>query len=104
MATTSIGEGTATAGVVKDAGDDPDVTHGALILATVRRCPAGEGLRFVAGPGVGTVMDPRTGRWLDETRFTIEAIDWLSADDKKKIFEDNAKKLFNLKVPEKAVV
>ena len=25
------------AGVVKDAGDDPDVTHGALILATVRR-------------------------------------------------------------------
>src|SRR5687768_10683359 len=28
---------TATAGVVKDAGDDPDVTHGAEILATVRR-------------------------------------------------------------------
>jgi predicted TIM-barrel fold metal-dependent hydrolase len=55
-------------------------------------------------PGVGTVMDPRTGRWLDETRFTIEAIDWLSAADKKMIFEDNAKKLFNLKVPEKAVV
>ena len=27
----------ATAGVVKDAGDDPDVAHGALILATVRR-------------------------------------------------------------------
>ena len=25
-------------------------------------------------PGVGTVKDPRTGRWLDETRFTIEAI------------------------------
>ena len=23
-------------------------------------------------PGVGTVKDPRTGRWLDETRFTIE--------------------------------
>src|ERR1700704_5532676 len=26
----------ATAGVVKDAGDDPDVTHGALVLVTVR--------------------------------------------------------------------
>ena len=25
-------------------------------------------------PGVGTVKDPHTGRWLDETRFTIEAI------------------------------
>ena len=28
-------EDCATAGVVKDAGDDPDVTHGALVLATV---------------------------------------------------------------------
>jgi len=33
LATTKAGEGAATAGVVKDAGDDPDVTHGALILA-----------------------------------------------------------------------
>ncbi len=48
----------ATAGVVKDAGDDPDVTHGALILATVRRLPAGSGVRFVAGPGVGIVTRP----------------------------------------------
>ena len=55
-------------------------------------------------PGVGTVKDPRTGRWLDETRFTIEAIDWLSDADKKMIFEDNAKKLFKLKVPEAATV
>src|SRR5271157_3884542 len=27
----------ATAGIVKDAGDDPDVTHGVLVKATVRR-------------------------------------------------------------------
>ena len=26
----------AEAGIVKDAGDDPDVTHGALVIATVR--------------------------------------------------------------------
>ncbi len=45
----------ATAGVVKDAGDDPDVTHGALILSTVRLLPAGAGLVFRAGEGVGTV-------------------------------------------------
>ncbi len=48
----------ATAGVVKDAGDDPDVTHGALVRATVRRAPAGVGVRFHAGPGVGTVTRP----------------------------------------------
>ncbi|WP_030021122.1 cobalt-precorrin-5B (C(1))-methyltransferase [Streptomyces monomycini] len=49
---------TAMAAVVKDAGDDPDVTHGALIRATVRRLPAGSGVVFKAGPGVGTVTRP----------------------------------------------
>jgi len=49
---------TATAGVVKDAGDDPDVTHGVLVLATVRPGPAGTGVTFQAGEGVGTVTLP----------------------------------------------
>ena len=48
----------ATASVVKDAGDDPDVTHGALIRTTVARAPPGAGVRFHAGPGVGTVTRP----------------------------------------------
>jgi cobalt-precorrin-5B (C1)-methyltransferase len=48
----------ATAGVVKDAGDDPDVTHGALILVTVRPGAAGSGVTFRAGEGVGTVTRP----------------------------------------------
>jgi cobalt-precorrin-5B (C1)-methyltransferase len=48
----------ATAGVVKDAGDDPDVTHGALVKATVQRTAPGSGIVFVAGPGVGTVTKP----------------------------------------------
>jgi cobalt-precorrin-5B (C1)-methyltransferase len=45
----------ATAGVIKDAGDDPDVTHGALVLATVRPGVHGGGVCFRAGEGVGTV-------------------------------------------------
>ncbi len=45
----------ARAGVVKDAGDDPDVTHGALVIATVRAAAAGAGVVFRAGAGVGTV-------------------------------------------------
>ncbi len=45
----------AEVGIVKDAGDDPDVTHGALIVARVRRLPLGGGMTFLAGEGVGTV-------------------------------------------------
>ncbi|WP_322035966.1 cobalt-precorrin-5B (C(1))-methyltransferase [Burkholderia cepacia] len=46
--------GGAEAGTIKDAGDDPDVTHGALIFARVALAAA-PGVRFHAGPGVGTV-------------------------------------------------
>jgi cobalt-precorrin-5B (C1)-methyltransferase len=41
--------------VIKDAGDDPDVTHGALVVATVRAGAPGAGVTFRAGEGVGTV-------------------------------------------------
>jgi cobalt-precorrin-5B (C1)-methyltransferase len=46
--------GGAEAGTIKDAGDDPDVTHGAVVFARVR-LSARSGVRFHAGPGVGTV-------------------------------------------------
>jgi cobalt-precorrin-5B (C1)-methyltransferase len=45
----------AEAGIVKDAGDDPDVTHQAMIVARVRHGAAGSGVVFRAGEGVGTV-------------------------------------------------
>ncbi|WP_044558977.1 cobalt-precorrin-5B (C(1))-methyltransferase [Azospirillum sp. B4] len=48
----------AMAGVVKDAGDDPDVTHGALVRARVMPGAPGGGVTFRAGPGVGTVTLP----------------------------------------------
>jgi cobalt-precorrin-5B (C1)-methyltransferase len=50
------GAGWARAGIVKDAGDDPDVTHGATVIATVRR--GGVGVTFKAGAGVGMVTKP----------------------------------------------
>ena len=58
LATERLDADSALAGIVKDAGDDPDVTHGALICARVRRAGAGEGVVFRAGPGVGTVTLP----------------------------------------------
>ena len=50
--------GTARAGIVKDAGDDPDVTHGALIVAEIEWGEAGSGVHFRAGEGIGTVTRP----------------------------------------------
>ncbi len=47
------GAGWAEVGITKDAGDDPDVTHGALILARVSASAGG--VLFKAGEGVGTV-------------------------------------------------
>ncbi|MCU1675964.1 MAG: cobalt-precorrin-6A synthase [Frankiales bacterium] len=52
--------GSATAVVVKDAGDDPDVTHGAELTVTVSRRDA-PGIEFAAGVGVGTVTKPGLG-------------------------------------------
>ncbi|KPG99837.1 cobalt-precorrin-5B (C(1))-methyltransferase [Pseudomonas sp. RIT-PI-r] len=47
----------AEAGTIKDAGDDPDVTHGALLYSRVRLLSE-PGIRFNAGAGVGTVARP----------------------------------------------
>ena len=52
-----LSDGVATAGVIKDGGDDPDVTHGAEVLATVRRV-AEPGVLIRGGPGVGTITQP----------------------------------------------
>jgi len=45
---------------------------------------------------VGAVrgIDPETGQYFDDTKRYIDAIDWVSAADKKKIFEDNVKRVY----------
>jgi cobalt-precorrin-5B (C1)-methyltransferase len=58
LALAELGEGVARAGIVKDAGDDPDVTQGALIIAEVAWGQPGSGISFRAGAGVGTVTRP----------------------------------------------
>lgn len=57
-----IGPGFAVASVVKDAGDDPDVTNGAVIKARVELSSREEGdIRFYGGEGIGTVTLPGLG-------------------------------------------
>jgi cobalt-precorrin-5B (C1)-methyltransferase len=58
LAREELGDGTAMVAIVKDAGDDPDVTHLALVRSTVRHGAPGSGVTFTAGPGVGTVTLP----------------------------------------------
>ncbi len=51
-------DGSARAAVIKDAGDDPDVTHGALIEVSIRKGEPDGGVIFIAGEGVGVVTLP----------------------------------------------
>lgn len=53
-----LSDNRASAGIIKDAGDDPDVTHGATIIAHVSHGEPGSGVTFRAGNGVGTVTLP----------------------------------------------
>jgi cobalt-precorrin-5B (C1)-methyltransferase len=52
-----IGDRYASCGVVKDSGDDPDITHGAKIYATVRISDR-RGVTIRGGKGVGIVTKP----------------------------------------------
>lgn len=47
-------------------------------------------------PGVGSAVNPDTGRTFDDIRPHIESFDWLSQDEKSAIFEGNARALFKL--------
>lgn len=55
VASASVSDGAWRASIIKDAGDDPDVTHGAEIVVSLKRGVSGSGVSFAGGEGVGTV-------------------------------------------------
>lgn len=55
LAREGMSENGAFSAIIKDAGDDPDVTHGALIRVDIAMAAPGDGVVFRAGDGVGTV-------------------------------------------------
>lgn len=69
VASCSLRAGQATAVVVKDAGDDPDVTHGARLTVTAR-WSAEPGVTLEAGEGVGIVTKPGLGIEVGEPAIT----------------------------------
>ncbi len=56
LALAELKNGVARVGIIKDAGDDPDVTHGCMVVVSLRL--GGQGVSFKAGSGVGTVTKP----------------------------------------------
>jgi cobalt-precorrin-5B (C1)-methyltransferase len=54
-------DGSVTCATIKDGGDDPDVTHGAEIRASVRLNGLRGQVRFLQGEGVGKVTKPGLG-------------------------------------------
>lgn len=63
VADTCLNEIGASCTVIKDAGDDPDVTNGSRIIAhvAITADDVSPAIRFTAGPGVGTVTLPGLG-------------------------------------------
>ena len=58
LSRTEKGLNWARAGAIKDAGDDPDITHGAEVISEVRLGKLNTGIVFKAGEGIGTVTLP----------------------------------------------
>jgi predicted TIM-barrel fold metal-dependent hydrolase len=48
-------------------------------------------------PGVGSAVNPATGRTMDDIKPHIDEIGWLKPAERKAIYEDNARKVFKLK-------
>ena len=58
VAFTDQGQDWVKAGIIKDAGDDPDVTHGAMIIACLRQGLPQSGVTFTRGDGIGLITKP----------------------------------------------
>ena len=45
--------------------------------------------------GAVNTIDPKTGRWFDDTKPYLDGITWLTDADRQKLFEDNAKRIYS---------
>lgn len=58
---TILEDNLASCSVIKDAGDDPDVTNGHEIVSTIQLTQEHKGVRFLQGKGIGVVTLPGLG-------------------------------------------
>jgi cobalt-precorrin-5B (C1)-methyltransferase len=74
-------ESSAQASVIKDAGDDPDVTHGARIVATVVALPEAAGeVRVLGSEGVGRVTRAGLGLTVGEAAINPGPRSYITAN------------------------
>ncbi len=71
----------------------PEAIELLIRVAGVDRCLFG-----AECPGVGSSVNPDTGRHMDDVAHHIKGFDWLSDSDKEKILVDNARRVFKLDV------
>ena len=69
----------------------PEALRLLIEVAGVDRCLFG-----AECPGVGSSVNPDTGRHMDDVAHHIRGFDWLSEDDKEKILSANARRVFKL--------
>ena len=96
------GPGWAKAAIIKDAGDDPDVTHGALVIAHVMAGRPGSGVTFRAGPGVGTVTRPGLAIAPGEPAINPVPRDMIRAavDEAARLFGQTANVVVEISIPD----
>lgn len=72
------------------------VLHNPLSLELLIKTVGADRVLFgTEKPGSGSATNPDTGRPFDDLRPVIEAMDFVSADDRRLIFEDNARSVFS---------
>lgn len=75
----------------------------AFLAAAIKQWGIDQMVFGTEAPGSGGAIRPDTGRPSDDLVPVINTIDFLTAEDKRKIFHDNVKKIFTrLRVPEAA--
>jgi len=73
---------------------DTDVHHKASLELLLKTIGTDNCLFGTERPGSGGGIDLDTGRPMDDFKYTIDRIDFLSDDDRYKVYEGNARKLF----------
>jgi predicted TIM-barrel fold metal-dependent hydrolase len=57
-------------------------------------CGVGRCLFGSDSPGIGSVINPATGRPLNDVKSMIDSVGWLTADDRMALFDGNVRKVF----------